>query len=514
MKVSAKIGVIQILEDRVRACVVQTGGAAPTMLDRIETPIGGSTDEEGADPAVDAVWNAVRGLSSMPNCYVLSASSLDSVVRVLRIPVKGARRVAAAVQFELEPYLAFPIEELAVDHLPIREVEGQTEVLAVGMRRAVLDRGLAALRGAGVEPEGIGLDALGLTALWLCGRKQVKGLNALVHFQERGATLVVLADRHVAFMRPMADVTAASVREAPRVVAREITNLVRAFLTLSRAKEPLAGVHVTGLAPDPDLEGMLGESLNAPVAWTDLSEVVRYQEKKPKSARKRSAEGDVEEAAEAGPNVWESLAGMAFSAAGGGPALNFRRGELAPRNVLQGVGGLAAFTLAMAAILCLSYAGYCYVDYTSNVQRIERAGEEIWRLYTEAFPDSPDAQAGRPPMDIGGVRTLALMRRDFDEHTKQSSELNTAILTRPTLLDILNEISTHLSADKILLTELRVRSSRERSQQVSIVGELTDPGAFEQELEKLRQSKVLKVTGEPTISQRQGKTTFTITAST
>lgn len=512
MKVSAKIGVIQILEDRVRACVVQTGGATPTVLDRIETPIG-PPDEEGADPAVDAVWNAVRGLSSMPNCYVLSASSLDSVVRVLQIPVKGARRVAAAVQFELEPYLAFPIEELAVDHLPIREVDGQTEVLAVGMRRAVLDRGLAALRGAGVEPEGIGLDALGLTALWLCGRKQVKGLNALVHFQERGATLVVLADRHVAFMRPMADVTAASAQEAPRVVAREITNLVRAFLTLSRAKEPLAGVHVTGLAPDPDLEGMLGESLNAPVSWTDLSELVRHQEKKPKSGRRRSAGADAD-AAEVGPNVWESLAGMAYSAAGGGPALNFRRGELAPRNVLQGVGGLAAFTLAMAAILCLSYAGYCYVDYTSNVQRIERAGDEIWRLYAEAFPDSPDAQAGRPPMDIGGVRTLALMRREFDEHTKQSSELNTAILTRPTLLDILNEISTHLSADKVLLTELRVRSSRERSQQVSIVGELTDPGAFEQELEKLRQSKVLKVTGEPTISQRQGKTTFTITAST
>lgn len=514
MKLSAKIGVIQLRGDRVRVCVVSTGGAAPTILDSVEVPVGAAV-VEGTDPTADAVRDAVRSLSPSPHSYVLCAGSFDSVVRVLPIPVRGARRVAAAVQFELEPYLAFPIEELVVDHLPIREVDGQTEVLAVGMRRAAIEPALAALQAAGVDPEGIGLDALGLTALWLCRHRQAKGLNALVHFHQDGATLVVLADRRVAFMRPMAGVTCQTLGESPVLVAREISNSLRAYLASSRATEPVAGIHLTGCAPDAALEGALAEAFGAPVLWVELREVVRVQTKLRKKQRR-----DASAAADGGAPVantsgdWEALAGVAYAAAGGGPAMNFRQGQAARRNVLQGAGALAAFTIVMVGILAISYGGFCYVDCKSNVRQIERAGEEIWRLYTEAFPDSPDAKGGRPPQDIGGVRTLALMRRDFEEHSKRSTEFNAAILGRPTLLDILKDVSERLSSDKVLLTDLQVRASKDRGQNVTIMGELIDPSAFEEQFAKLKQSRLLTMTGEPTIAQKQGKTTFTITAST
>src|SRR5690606_9664090 len=155
-----------------------------------------------------------------PQLYVLCVSCQHSIVRALTIPFKGSRKVAAAVAFELEPYLAVPIEDLVVDHTVIREVEGETEVLAVGVRGDLLHEQVDLLQEAGITVEGITLDVAGLTTLWMTGRKSVSGLHAVLHIRESGGILTVVFNRSIAFYRPLT-VPVNRMREDPQAVARE-----------------------------------------------------------------------------------------------------------------------------------------------------------------------------------------------------------------------------------------------------------------------------------------------------
>jgi len=155
MFLSTKVAAIEFDGDTVRIVVVKVGGRLPVLLELYEATAAYDAPEQRFEALVNAVDAAVGQLRSHPAAFVLCASTTYSVVRTLRVGLKGRRRVAAAVPFELEPYLAFPIDDLLVDFTVVAERGGETEVLAVGSRRELLDEQLAILEAAGVEAEAV-----------------------------------------------------------------------------------------------------------------------------------------------------------------------------------------------------------------------------------------------------------------------------------------------------------------------------------------------------------------------
>ena len=155
MFLKAKIAAIEFVGDEVRVAVVKTGGARPVVLELASSRAEYSEAEEYSEAMVNAVDDALNQLSVRPAAYVLCANSMYSVVRVLTIPFKGRRRVMSAAPFELEPYLAFPIEDLLLDYDIVTEIDGETDVLTLGMRREHLESYLAILAEAGVEVEAV-----------------------------------------------------------------------------------------------------------------------------------------------------------------------------------------------------------------------------------------------------------------------------------------------------------------------------------------------------------------------
>jgi hypothetical protein len=505
MRLSAKLGVFEFDGDTVRLTVVKTGGKQPAVLACLavmaETDPEVETTEGRAEALAEAVRLLVKRAGGLQGAAMLCADGRDSVVRPLRVPFKGSGRVAAAVPYELEPYLAFPIDELAVDHVTVGETDGKTDVLAVGLRMADLAVQLAALESAGVNVEGIGLDLAGLTNLWAAGTAPAKGAQAVLHVRPKSMALAVLRDGRLVLFRTLPH-AAETLSDASAHVLRQISTTLRSLVAGANMETQPDTLAVTGAELDPAARAALEEAVGIPVACVNLADRLRFGDKKKKAVN--DALGD--------PTACAAAAGIALGAAGSGVTLNFLKGSLVPAGMWRGLALHAAFTGVLVAVLLLAWAGYCVVDYQGNKSRSERIGRQIWNLYAEAFPESETVKAGRPANDIGGFLSSESMRLDYENYRKESIGFNAAVLSRPTLLDLLVELDTRLGGDKVILTDLVIRSDRSGQQQVTIVGEVKDPGAFQQEFELLRQSELLKVTGEPRVSAKPDKTTFTITA--
>lgn len=509
MKMAARVGVVQIEGGRVRVAVVKTGGKRPSIAERTVRDAPNQQGEEAQVFLARTLREAVEDLSSRPQVFVLCADGRRGVVRPLTIPFRGAGKVSAAVQFELEPYLAFPIEDLVVDHLTVRERPGETDVLVAGMRHDTLAQSMALFEEAGVPVEGIGVDAAGLTAVWLAAHPRNTALRAVVHFREDDAVLTVVDAKTLLFFRylPISPDTLAG---DPKRAAREIANSLRAFLGTWEAGKPLSALHTTGGALGPGLRDALEEAVGIPVEEEDSPDAVRTGKVKPRKRPRGDAVSAPVEQDDA-PNIWEAMAGVAAGAAGAQPAFNFLKGELTPAHAWRPILAHAVFSLILVALLSLGGIGYMYMNYRSNVAQRERMESRILELYQEAFPEGP----GVPPVDLNGEIALANMRQAYEDMAAGESRFDTSLLARPSLLDLLVDVSRRLDPEKVELTDLEVRSSVDFTQQVIVEGELKDPLSGRQELEKLRGSHVLTLRDEPHITTNQdNKTTFRIDAMT
>lgn len=502
MMLSAKIAAVEFDEREVRLAVVKTGGRQPALLERHSEPVEYAEPGDRTDAFVRAVEALAGRLKTKPAAYVLCASSRQTVVRALTVPFKG-RRVAAAVRFELEPYLAFPIDDLVVDHSFIREADGGTQVLAVGMRRATLEEQLAILNAAGIDPEGIALDGAGLVALWQARRRPAPGLNAVLHVRERGSALAVLCGKALAYLRHL-PVTAAQMHENPAAAARDVQNSLRAFAVAWEGHEELATLTVTGVSLFEEERALFEENARMPVLYEDLGLKVKS------GAR---SNGVAAEPAEG--NRWEALAGAALAAAGDQPyAYNFRQGELAQPQALGALVRHAAFSLVLGAIALLGFLFYLYLDHNANKKELARLGGEMWTIFYQTFPDSARAKDGQPPADVGGQLSFSFMQEEMDKAGQGQGGLSIELFSRPTPLDLLAEIGRSIPADKVTLTRVEIQPQLGQRKDIGVVveGIAQNPEVFNQVFASLSQSKLLRVDPNPTQQSKGSQLEFTINA--
>jgi type IV pilus assembly protein PilM len=89
------------------------------------------------------------------------------VMRMLDLPpLQSAKDIASAVRFQAQEQIPMPLEQAVLDHQTIGTVETpsgpRTRVVLVAARRDMIESLLAAVRGAGLRPEGIDLSAFAM----------------------------------------------------------------------------------------------------------------------------------------------------------------------------------------------------------------------------------------------------------------------------------------------------------------------------------------------------------------
>ena len=125
---------------------------------------------------------------------VLSVSMpTDAVMhRVLTFPFKDDKSIHEAVGFELENHIPVSVADLSVDFVRLGEKDGQTEVLAVAAPQAAVEKFLAWLRTAAVEPRRVGLTALAYASLVRKLPDVNQGWTMICDFGTRSSDTVLL----------------------------------------------------------------------------------------------------------------------------------------------------------------------------------------------------------------------------------------------------------------------------------------------------------------------------------
>ena len=149
--------------------VVQTASDGITRAISVDIAPGVITDGEVTD--VPALSDALRDLfkkHSLPRRVNLGVSNQQIVVRHLELPkIDDPEELAAAVRFQASEAIAMPLEEVVLDHHVIGETitpEGaaRLRIVVVAARESMVSRFVEAVRGAGLRPEGIDLNAFAL----------------------------------------------------------------------------------------------------------------------------------------------------------------------------------------------------------------------------------------------------------------------------------------------------------------------------------------------------------------
>lgn len=472
MVFSTKVAAIEFEGDTVRVVVVKVGRGLPAILELYETAAEYDGPEKRFEALVAAVDAAVARVRTRPAAFVLCATTMYSMVRTLKIPFRGRRRVATAVPFELEPYLAFPIEDLLVDFTITGERSGETNVLAVGSRREMLDEQMAILSAAGVEAEAVGLDAAGLTALWLAGRKGLKGGHAILHVREHSAILAITKNKTLVYFRHIPR-SGDQIRENPVCVAREIQNTLRGFQAERREEQEFQELFVTGIEFDEAARTQLATALNLRIS----DEVLLTRLKGHEAAM--DEEGYV-----AADNVWEAAIGVALGASGGPSAFDFKRFERDWRVAARGVTTHVMFSACLALLALVGWAYYCFQGTAKN------------RIYGDEL---------RQQIEVVNGEAAALR----DEGLKDVPNQIMQLYRDPTLIDVLSEISEKMPNDQIAILEMRINAPGTGRTWMTLKGEANDVGVLNTALGKLRQSERLRIEREPSV-RIEDKATFEI----
>jgi hypothetical protein len=471
MSMSAKIAVVEIDSPDVRIAVVKTGGKLPTVIETHSARADFNDPEDQPEAMAVAVAEIVAAVNGPVSAWVLYTSSLYGVVRTLRIPFKGKSKVSAVVPGELEPFLAMPIEELIVDHVQVREFEGQTDVLAVAMRRDALEEPVALLEEAGVSIDGITIDVAATMSLWRCHQKNVNGTEAVLHVGETGSIFAIARPKSMAWFRHVS-LTAEQLAEDPDSAVQTVQNSVRAFLANFEGEDTISALTITGAPYSEGAQAAFDDGLEIPAAFTDLGAgikgledgdfpVLHIDEFPPEG---EGEDGESPPAAiPSSSGDFTQLAGAAVSVAGGAYAFNFLKDNIASVSAVKGIKSHLIFTCALGIIALAGYGAYCYADYSRNVRIVDSTGEEIWRIYQEL---STETEIARPLNDEGGTETLKLLRI-LDETSNAGSspfgDLRLEWFSKRQVLDVLLEISAAYPDDKARVTNVIVNLSDKRT---------------------------------------------------
>jgi type IV pilus assembly protein PilM len=121
-------------------------------------------DVDGLTEALRALYRDNKGLDKRVR---VGLANQKIVVRVVDLPyLDDAKELEAAVRFQAQDQLPMPLEHAVLDHQRLAVIDDATgrrqRVLLVAARREMVERVLAALRAAGLKPEGVDLSAFAM----------------------------------------------------------------------------------------------------------------------------------------------------------------------------------------------------------------------------------------------------------------------------------------------------------------------------------------------------------------
>jgi type IV pilus assembly protein PilM len=248
----------------------QTEGGRLVRAASLELPDGLVRDGEVIDPA--GLAQALKQFANehaLPKSVRLGVSNQQIVVRVIELPViEDDKQRDAAIRFQAAETIAMPLDQAVLDHQIAGRVQApdgtaRMQIVVVAARRAMVDALVEAVRGAGLKPTGIDLDAFALVRALVPAGADESGARVFCHLG--GITnLAVAVGSSCFFTRPLTAVW--DEEDAAARLSDEIRLSIDYYMTQSQAKA-VSEVVLSGVGSrDEGVVNDLGVHLGLPVS--------------------------------------------------------------------------------------------------------------------------------------------------------------------------------------------------------------------------------------------------------
>jgi len=479
----------------------------------LELPRGAPSEEI---EATIQLWVQSRNLS--PETLITALSTERLTQRHLRFPFAGAKRVAAALTFEIDEELPLPLANVVLVHEQVLTRPDQTDVLVAIATRADVEAHLASLRRMELEPRIVESEGASLANLSsFLGLDDVSRLILDVGHSKTNLCLLV-DGKPIALRRiPIAG------RQLSEALARDLKLSIDAaeerkheqgIFELGSSKPVSPGVRevLERLAREIQrtVQSVVGDPLD-PVSPTELllaggSARLRglaafFAERTGLPTRvlevtRRSDGGD--RFADAGAALFAQAAALALrgSSTERVTQSDFRQADLAYAPDLSGLRPQLRFTVGLFGLfLALWVASAIFAAWLEG-RRVESSEAELASIYAQVFPD---AQPSDVPLEA--LEKRAAETRELAAHLGVTGK-------GLSVLEILRQISTLASESlEISIDELSIER-----QSIVARGHSADFVSADQlkaELSKFDGFQRVLVTDVKTDARRGGKT-FTV----
>ncbi|HEV7586081.1 MAG TPA: pilus assembly protein PilM [Solirubrobacteraceae bacterium] len=188
-------GFVAAVQARVNGSVLAERAAA--------LPLAADTVRDGEVADVMALSESLRELfagSGLSKRVRIGVANQRTVLRTLELPpLTDRKELAAAVQFQAQDQVPMPLNNAVLDFHPLGVIDTpggpRQRVVLVAAQRDMIERLLAAVRGAGLRPEGIDLSAFAMIRSLY--RSDPEGASRVLYLNVDGLTNLAIAEGHV-----------------------------------------------------------------------------------------------------------------------------------------------------------------------------------------------------------------------------------------------------------------------------------------------------------------------------
>lgn len=384
--------------------------------------------------------------------------------RLITLPFGNMRKIDQTVDFEVENYIPFELEEVVFDYHASVIDKNLSKVLVAYANKGEFVRNLTLLNNAGVDPRVVCVEGAELINLMHFGLVPPESSYAIVDIGHskttvtigRGKKLILtrtipIAGRHIneaicnRLHLPIDEAArlkveaghisleeSSQVDELTRGMNEAIKNLMDELLIHVRQTffsykdeegEAISGIYLCGgTSRLPGLDQYISYKLRQNVTFLDCTDFHFSRLDK----------------TEVHPSVVAQALALALRgvAMGRGSGINFRSGEFAYRGSAKKIGGGVRQAAAAATIIIFLGILYFGVQYCALNKKTERVTVDIATLVSQALPDVSKQMIKSP---TSGIALLKSKRTDVaDRMTKLEDALGISSL------DVLKEVSSRL----------------------------------------------------------------------
>lgn len=364
---------IDVRHDAVSAVLVKSGIKGTSIEDHMYVPIPDQiSDENGLTASLENIAKKM----DISGCVCVASFPADEIsYRNIQVPFKGRKKIKKILNYELEPTLPFPIDDLVVDFVSIELDDNINDnyLVAAAVEKSKLKAYLDTLTQLNLSPKTVTVGGYP-TALCLADRLDNRKNWIFIDIDNGKVAIFMISSGGICLIRSFpihSDVRSQKIKFLCNTI-RQTCFALEKLLGFDFQTE---GLKISGCGLD-DLgfEQDMAQDLGLPVERTDLLRNMDLMKHQP------VPESWV-------PFLMDNALSLALMEVNGVNGLNFRTGPFAAKKIWEeNKKGLMQSAVLCVLVFVLAFSNV-FLDSYFMGKRLAHLDNQITEIFTSTFPD-------------------------------------------------------------------------------------------------------------------------------